>query len=121
MELREQREAMKGWLHGLTGQNEDAAGKESVEPEEDEDERRQQKEEGDSENEGDLARRAAVQAPDHDADSLEDDEEVLDRGERGTVPGVWEKGVCPATGKDYWFNPETDTSTYEDPAQITAP
>lgn len=30
---------------------------------------------------------------------------------------VWEKGLCPATGKEYWYNSETDESTYDDPTK----
>jgi hypothetical protein len=30
--------------------------------------------------------------------------------------GAWERGVCPATGRTYWFNEETQESTYEDPS-----
>jgi hypothetical protein len=28
---------------------------------------------------------------------------------------VWTPGVCPATGRKYWFKPGTEESTYEDP------
>jgi Ca2+-binding EF-hand superfamily protein len=31
------------------------------------------------------------------------------------ISNAWEKGVCPATGKDYWFNSVTEESTYENP------
>jgi hypothetical protein len=31
--------------------------------------------------------------------------------------GLFEKGVCPATGRDYWFNAATGESTYDDPAR----
>jgi amino acid permease len=33
----------------------------------------------------------------------------------------WERGTCPATGKTYWYNPETDESTYEKPVCLNGP
>jgi hypothetical protein len=31
--------------------------------------------------------------------------------------GEWKKDICPASGKDYWYNAKTDESTYDDPYQ----
>jgi hypothetical protein len=30
---------------------------------------------------------------------------------------VWEHAICPATGRDYWYNPKTEESTYRDPTK----
>jgi hypothetical protein len=27
----------------------------------------------------------------------------------------WEHGICPATGRDYWYNEKKGESVYEDP------
>eukprot|EP00941_MAST-03F_sp_MAST-3F-sp1_P004648 g4648.t1 len=33
----------------------------------------------------------------------------------GKSDGAWEKAVCPTTGREYWYNAETDESVWSDP------